>query len=81
MNPAPRESLPRPFDLRNRDTGLPQEVGERVEPLARDVAATLQTTLQGREGDTVLGVDRIDEPTNPDDVQEPRGRFGHRSRS
>jgi len=24
---------------------------------------------------------RIDEPTNPDDVQEPRGRFGHRYRS
>ncbi len=31
VNPAPRESLPRPFDLRNRDTGLPQEVSERVE--------------------------------------------------
>ena len=39
MNPAPRESLPRPFDLRNRDTGLPQEVSERVEPLALGLAA------------------------------------------
>jgi hypothetical protein len=33
-----RESLPRPFDLRNRDTGLPQEVSERVEPLALGLA-------------------------------------------
>jgi hypothetical protein len=24
-------------------------------------------------------VDRIDEPTDPDNVQGPRGRFGHRS--
>lgn len=48
---------------------------------ARGVAATMQTTVRGHEGDAVLGADRIDEPTNPDDVQEPRGHFGHRSRS
>ena len=80
MNPAPRESLPPPFDLRNRDPGRPQEVGERVEPLARDVAATMQTAVQGREDDPVLAW-TADEPTDPDDVQERRGRFGYRSRS
>src|SRR6185295_3402732 len=52
VNPAPRESLPRPFDLRNRDTGLPQEVSEQVEPLAPGLAAS-KRAVQWREGDPV----------------------------
>jgi hypothetical protein len=64
VDPALRESLPRPFDLRNRDTGLPQEVSERVEPLALGLA-TQTRAVQWREGDPVHGVDRIDVPTDP----------------
>jgi hypothetical protein len=76
VNPAPRESLPRPFDLRNRDTGLPQEVGERVEPLAAGLAAP-KPAVQWREGNPVLGLDRIDVPTDSHDMQKPHGRAAH----
>ncbi len=34
VEPAPSQSLPGPFDLRGRNTGPPQEVGEPVEPPA-----------------------------------------------
>jgi hypothetical protein len=76
VNPAPRESLPRPFDLRNRDTGLPQEVSERVEPLAPGLAAS-KRAVQWREGDPVHCIDRIDIPPDPRDMQEPRDRASH----
>ena len=76
VNPAPRESLPRPFDLRNRDTGLPQEISERVEPLAPGLAAS-KRAVQWCEGDPVHRVDRIDIPTDPRDMQEPRNRASH----
>ena len=76
MNPAPCESPPRPFDLRNRNTGLPQEVSERVESFALGVA-TPKPPVQWREGDPVHGVDRVDVRTDPHDMQEPRGWAAH----
>jgi hypothetical protein len=56
---ALRGSLPRPFDLRNRDTGLPQEFSERVEPIALGMA-TPKRAVQRREGDPVKGKNRGD---------------------
>ena len=76
VDPALYERLPGPFDLQSRDTGLPKEVRERVEPLASHLAGP-KPAAQRREGDPLLGVDGIDRGLNPDDVQEPRGRAGH----
>ncbi len=69
MNPAPHEGLPGPFDVRNWNTGLSEEIGERVEPLAADAAAT-KPAAQRRKDDPVLGIDGIHAGGNPDDVQE-----------
>jgi hypothetical protein len=67
---APRQILPGPFDLRKRNTGLPKEVGERVEALALGMAAA-KPASQRREDDPVLGSDGIDIAMNSGDVQEP----------
>jgi hypothetical protein len=80
VNPAPHEGLPDPFDLRNRDTGSPEEIGERVEPLAADATAT-KPAAQRRKDDPVLGIDGIQTGGNPDDVQESGNLASHRRRS
>jgi hypothetical protein len=78
VDPAPRQMLPDQFDLRKRHTRLPQEGGERVEPLALGMAAA-KPASQRREDDPVLGIDGIDITMNSRDVQETRECFGHRS--
>jgi hypothetical protein len=80
VNPSPRESLPGPFDLRQRHTGLPQEVGERVEALAIRMAAA-KPAFQRREDEPVRGLDGIDMVLNSGDVQEPRGWVAYSARS
>jgi len=66
----------RPFDLRNRDTGLPQEVSERVEPLALGPASP-KRAVQWREGDPVHGVDGVDVAPDPSQYGWLRGARNH----
>jgi hypothetical protein len=58
---------------------LPEEVNERVEPLAPGMTAA-KPASQRREDDPILGIG-IDVAMNPGDVQEPHGRASHGAQS